>query len=296
MDASSLELRHLRYFVATSEALNFTRAARQLNISQPTLSHSISQLEERLGNKLFERSARGIRLTPAGKVFEKTAYRVLREISAASQLISESAGLVAGEIRLGFVNSVNVSWLPGMIGRFLKKYPKVKFTVESIDIAELESRLLGEKLDAGIGFVEGNPQSLRMVELFVEDLVVVANAKCGIKSLAAVTLNEVARYPLVLLRRGFCTRELIDEALERSNIRPNIMAEFDTIDAIVSCVQEVAAVSFLPEHSCHWRAYPGVKVIPLSGDRWKRSVGLITPGVTAPLPAVAAFVDFLRVN
>ena len=126
MDASDLELRHLRYFVATSEALSFTRAARKLNVSQPALSHSISQLEERLGNKLFERSMKGIRLTPAGKVFENTAYRVLREINAAAQRVAESTGLIAGEIRLGFVNSVNVCWLPKMIGRFLREYPQVK--------------------------------------------------------------------------------------------------------------------------------------------------------------------------
>jgi LysR family transcriptional regulator, benzoate and cis,cis-muconate-responsive activator of ben and cat genes len=95
MEANDLELRHIRYFVATSEALSFTRAARQLNVSQPALSYSIFQLEERLGNKLFERSAKGIRLTPAGKVFEKTAQRVLREISAGAQLIAESSGRIA---------------------------------------------------------------------------------------------------------------------------------------------------------------------------------------------------------
>ena len=153
MDASDLELRHLRYFVATSEALSFTRAARQLNVSQPALSHSISQLEERLGNKLFQRSMKGIRLTPAGKVFENTAYRVLREINTAAQRIAESSGRIAGEIRLGFVTSVNVYWLPKMIGRFLRGYPQVKFSVEGIDISELESRLLDEKLDLGLGFL-----------------------------------------------------------------------------------------------------------------------------------------------
>src|ERR1700740_1858291 len=110
MDASDLELRHIRYFVATSEALSFTRAARQLNVSQPALSHSIFQLEERLGNKLFERSVKGIRLTPAGKVFEKTAQRVLREISAGAQLIAESSGLIAGETPLGLVNWVTIFW------------------------------------------------------------------------------------------------------------------------------------------------------------------------------------------
>lgn len=296
MDARDLELRHIRYFVATSEALSFTRAARQLNVSQPALSHSISQLEERLGNKLFERSVRGIRLTPAGKVFEKTAQRVLREISTGAQLVAESTGRIAGEIRLGFVNSVNISWLPMMIGRFLRKYPQVKFSVESIDISELERRLLDERLDIGVGFLEGNRQSLKTLELFVENLVVIANRKLAIKNFQSINLEDVARFPLVLLRTGFCTRELIEKGLGRNEIQPDILAEFDSIDAIVSCVQEVAAISVLPEHACHWRAYPGVKVIPLNGDRWKRSVGLITPRVAAPLPAVSCFVDFLRKN
>jgi len=294
MDASDLELRHIRYFVATSEALSFTRAARQLNVSQPALSHSIFQLEERLGNKLFERSVKGIRLTPAGKLFEKTAQRVLREISAGTQLIAQSSGIIAGEIRVGFVNSVNIFWLPMMIGRFLQKYPNVKFSVESIDISELESRLLDEKLDLGIGFLERKRQSLKALELFVENLVVIANAKLPTKKIRSMSLHEVTSFPLVLLRTGFCTRELIDTGLDGSDAQPNILAEFDSIDAIVSCVQEVMAISVLPEHACRWQAYPGIKVIPLKGDCWKRSVGLITPQLAAPLPAISCFVDFLR--
>jgi DNA-binding transcriptional LysR family regulator len=102
---------------------------------------------------------------------------VLREISAGAQLIAESSGRIAGEIRVGFVNSVNIFWLPMMIGRFLQKYPEVKFSVESIDISELENRLLDEKLDLGIGFLERKRQSLKTLELFVENLVVIANAK-----------------------------------------------------------------------------------------------------------------------
>jgi DNA-binding transcriptional LysR family regulator len=89
---------------------------------------------------------------------------------------------------------------------------------------------------------------------------------------------------------------IFDEEFEQHGIQPHVLAEFDSIDAIVSCVQEVTAISVLPEHACHWRAYPGIKVIPLSGGRWKRSVGLITPRVAVPLPAVSRFVDFLRVS
>jgi DNA-binding transcriptional LysR family regulator len=294
MEASDLELRHIRYFMATSEALSFTRAARRLHVSQPALSYSIFQLEERLGSKLFERSVKGIRLTPAGKVFEKTAQRVLREISAGVQRLAESSGLIAGEIRIGFVNSVNIFWLPMMIGRFLQKYPAVKFLVESIDIGLLESRLLDEKLDLGIGFLEHKRQSLKTLELFVENIVVIANKRLPIKKSRPMNLKEITSFPLVLLRTGFCTRELIDAGLDGSDTRPKILAEFDSIDAIVSCVQEVPAISVLPEHACRWEMYPGIKAIPLKGDSWKRSVGLITPQLAAPLPAVSGFVDFLK--
>jgi LysR family cyn operon transcriptional activator len=181
-----------------------------------------------------------------------------------------------------------------MIGRFLKKYPMVRFSVESIDIGELESRLLDEKLDLGIGFLERKRQSLKTLELFVENLVVIANAKLAIKNSRSLSLEEIARFPLVLLRTGFCTRELIDTGLDGSGIQPKVVAEFDSIDAIVSCVQEVGAISVLPEHACYWQAYPGVRVIPLRGNHWKRSVGLITPQLAAPLPAVSRFADFLR--
>jgi DNA-binding transcriptional LysR family regulator len=85
----------------------------------------------------------------------------------------------------------------------------------------------------------------------VENLVLIANAKLVTKTSRALSLEELAKFPLVLLRTGFCTRELIDEGLNRIGIRPNILAEFDSIDAIVSCVQEVAAISVLPEHACH---------------------------------------------
>jgi len=93
--------------------------------------------------------------------------------------------------------------LPKMIGRFLRKYPQVKFSVETIDISELERRLLDEKLDLGVGFLENNWQTLKTRELFLENLVAVANAKCGLKSARSISLEEIAAFPLVLLRSGF---------------------------------------------------------------------------------------------
>jgi hypothetical protein len=118
---------------------------------------------------------------------------------------------IAGEIRLGFVNSVNISWLPMMIGRFLRKYPQVKFSVESIDISELARRLLDERLDIGVGFLEGNRQSLKTLELFEENLVVIANRKLAIKKFRSMNLEDVAK----VSARAFAYRFLHEGADRR---------------------------------------------------------------------------------
>jgi DNA-binding transcriptional LysR family regulator len=83
-----------------------------------------------------------------------------------------------------------------MIGRFLRKYPQVTFSVETIDISELERRLLDEKLDLGVGVLENNWQTLKTRELFLENLVAVANAKCGLKSARSMGLHKAAGVPV----------------------------------------------------------------------------------------------------
>jgi DNA-binding transcriptional LysR family regulator len=90
-----------------------------------------------------------------------------------------------------------------MIGRFLRKYPKVRFSVESIDISEFARKLLDERLDLGVGFLEGNRQSLQTLELFVENLVVIANKNLATKISGAMSLEDLARFPLVLFADWF---------------------------------------------------------------------------------------------
>src|SRR5580765_7819417 len=123
MNFASIELRHLRYFLAVAELGHFTRAAGKLNVTQPTLSHQIRQLEGQLNLALFDRFGRLVKLTAAGEVLLPHARRVLRELDAAQSALGELHGLKRGELKVGIVQTVNACVIPEIVAQFSANHP-----------------------------------------------------------------------------------------------------------------------------------------------------------------------------
>jgi len=122
-----MELRHLRYFVAVAEELNFTHAAARLRVAQPALSSQIKDLEQEIEAKLFERRRNGVELTRAGKAFYGRARNI---ISQAAQAVSEArtaAGTITGSLSLGFLSGLHLNYLAPVIELYRKAHPKVSF-------------------------------------------------------------------------------------------------------------------------------------------------------------------------
>src|SRR4029079_19733709 len=126
MVAPSMELRHLRYFVAAAEAENVSRAAARLHVSQPALSRQIRDLEEEIGFPLFERSAKSVRLTPVGKAFLIEARAVLQR---ADEAVTAARAIATGgrtELQVGYAPSPTVRIMPATLRAFQAKFPKVR--------------------------------------------------------------------------------------------------------------------------------------------------------------------------
>ena len=145
-----MELRHLRYFVAVAEEENVTRAAERLHVSQPPLSRQIQDLEEELGISLFKRTARTIRLTPAGEHFLEEARQILKQTEAAIHSVRAVAGGVQGKLSLGFAPSLTVELLPDILRRFQADFPKIKVTLHDLSSEEMMSGLQKETLDLAL--------------------------------------------------------------------------------------------------------------------------------------------------
>ena len=167
-----MELRHLRYFVAVAEELNFRRAAERLRLAQPALSAQTKALEEELNVRLLERTTRSVTLTQAGRVFLKEARGVLGAASQAEQLARKAEHGAVGTLRVGVIAPAASPWLANVLRLYHQRFPGVQLSLSEITTAEQLLRLRAGELDAGLlrppvhfpelewRFVEQSPQVL----------------------------------------------------------------------------------------------------------------------------------------
>ncbi|RYD36689.1 MAG: LysR family transcriptional regulator [Verrucomicrobiaceae bacterium] len=145
-----MELRHLRYFTAVAGKLSFRGAAEALHIAQPALSAQIRTLEDELGEKLFVRTTRSVRLTHAGRILLNEARNVLAAAEQARQRVQEAGHGLEGTLRLGFIAPSANTWLAGVLKVFRKRYPGVMLSLSDLTSTEQVRQLHDGKLDVAL--------------------------------------------------------------------------------------------------------------------------------------------------
>jgi Transcriptional regulator len=168
-----MELRHLAYFRAVAEELNFSRAAERLHISQPPLSRQIGELEDELGVALFRRGPHGVTLTHEGAYLLDESRRLLGRVDSLKERIGNVEISAARLIRIGFVASAMYSFLPDLVGRFHKEFPGLSFEFLELATGEQGKALLSGKID--LGFVRSwiVEDGVRFVSLAEEALSII---------------------------------------------------------------------------------------------------------------------------
>lgn len=274
MDLEQIELRHLRYFLAAAESSHFTRAAAQVHVTQPTLSHQIRQLEGQLNLRLFDRIGRRIKLTAAGELLLPHARRVFRELEEAQSALGELHGLKRGQLKVGIMQTVNACVIPEIVSRFSAAHPGVRITCDEMAVEDVEAGLESGKLDLGISFLPAALATLEGERLFTEDLVLVVRPDHPLARQRTVKVKALARVPLVLLSRKYCTRQLIDHTFAEAKTRPEVRVEMSSIESILSTIRESGLPSILPMLALCQRDKRLVAV-PLTEPKPYRHVGLL---------------------
>jgi len=172
-----MELRHLRYFVAVAEELNFRRAAERLRVAQPALSAQIKNLEGELGVRLFERTTRSVLLTQTGQVFLTEARGVLGAATHAEQLVRKAEHGLVGTLRVGVITPATGPLLARVLRHYHQKYPGVTLSLSALTSAEQLRRLRAGELDAGLLRPPATSPELEM--RFVEQAPMVLAAPAG---------------------------------------------------------------------------------------------------------------------
>jgi LysR family transcriptional regulator, benzoate and cis,cis-muconate-responsive activator of ben and cat genes len=199
--ACSMELRHLRYFVAVAEEENVSRAALKLHVSQPGVSNQIHDLEDEIGFPLFERTGKSVRLSAAGKIFLIEARDLLQRVADAVE--KARAGLASqAEINVGYAPSGTVEILPRALRAFRGSFPGVRVIIHDLSAKEMLPLLLQKKLDIALTLPPRKlPRELDMKELERYDPCVAVGVTHPLAKLKFVSLDQMAHEPVAALTR-----------------------------------------------------------------------------------------------
>jgi LysR family transcriptional regulator, hca operon transcriptional activator len=262
-----LELRHLRYFVAVAEEGSMTVAAeRRLHTAQPSLSRQIRDLEYEGVAQLMVRSAQGIELTAAGRVFLDHAWLTLAQVDAAREAARRAAQPAKSSFTLGFLTGKEIDWLPEAIQLLRDELPNIEITVSSQYSPDLADALVRGKLDVAFLRRESRATDLMFKVVATEPFVVVLASDHRLASHEVINPQDIVGETFIAVSNTApVTRAVIDDYLRRSgvDIRPD--HEADHMAMAMSFVASTRGVALLPAYARHLLP-SSLTSRPLQGD------------------------------
>lgn len=267
-----MDFNQLKYFQVLANIKHFTKAAKQISISQSALSRSISKLEDELGITLFNRQNGNIHLTQQGQKFLIHTERILREMDTALNEINLAEQPGHGVVNLSFTHSIGGYFLPIILREFNKAYPDIKVKLNQHNTAYLIHQLSEGKNDLCLCPAILNSENLAWEYLWSEELFAVVPDVHPLADRESVTLQELESYPFITLKPSYSLRILVDQFLEVANSHPNIVFEGDDISTVANLVAANLGVSLIP--CIPTNEYAGIKYLSVSFPICQRAIGI----------------------
>jgi DNA-binding transcriptional LysR family regulator len=287
-----MDVRQLEYVVAVADHGGFTRAARAVHVSQPSLSQGVRTLETQLGVELFARLGRAVAPTPAGELVIDAARQVLRDLAEVRTVAAAVAGLQTGRLEMVSLPTLAVDPLAPLIGRFRLAHPGVTLRVRAPEEGSaIDRQVASGRAELGLTDITTVGTGLTRVELFRQHVVAVGPPGTVVDG-DVLSAAARAAMPLVATPPGTSTRRLLDRAVARAGSEPTIAVETSTREAMLPLVLAGAGTALLPAGLAADAAARGAVVRPLRPALTRRIGILHRPGRLSP-PA-AAMVSLAR--
>jgi DNA-binding transcriptional LysR family regulator len=287
-----MDIRQIQYLAALAREKHFTRAAQACNVTQPTLSGRIRQLEQELGVPIVERGQRYIGLTPEGERVLKWAHLILDNWQSLNQELAQikgKKGELVGRLVLGVVPSA----LP-MVSQLTKAmqgaHPSVDFSILSHSSEDIIRSLHDFSIEAGITYLDNEPvEGMLSTVLYRERYCLFVGAGHELARAKTVTWFEAAQIPLCLLTPNMQNRRIIDRAFLAANAHPSPRLETNSIMNLFSSVRSMGLASIMPEYFQNALGpMEGVKAVPLVEPTVEHAVGLVAVAREPLSPLVGA--------
>jgi DNA-binding transcriptional LysR family regulator len=297
-----VETRHLRYFLAVAEELHFGRAAAKLHMTQPPLSQAIFALEALLGAPLFERSRRGVALTPAGAALLPEARKLLAQAAELPELVRRAQAGASGSLSLAFVSSADYSVLPPLLTAFRASHPQVAIALrEATSDTQLDDLLAG-RIDCGM-LIPPLPDKARAAldyRAILREPLVLAAPEGLLRGRRRIALADLPRLlpdaPLIIFPRRIAPAfyDAILAALRDAGVVANLGQEAIQMQTIVSLVSAGMGIALVPQSVSNLKR-TGVHYLPVAGPTPTFETGVAWRRDNAS-PVLRAFLDLTEMS
>lgn len=268
-----MELRQLKYFIKAAELQNFTEASNSLFITQSTLSQQIKQLEEELGIPLFDRIAKRVRLTEAGKAFLPFAKKTVKDADDGKSMLKDLMNLNTGTLIIGVTYGLS-NLLSQAVLDFSAQYPNIQLQIGFGTTQELLVKLEQGHLDLMLSFSQEEKNgSYHTLPLFSSSLALVVHQSHPMANRKQINLKNLAHLPLLLPSGGYSIRNYLDSILQKHDLLLDIKMEVNDINMLLQLVNSGKWATILMGSSIF--NHPDLKAIKITGEGMTR-LGTIT--------------------
>ena len=243
-----LNIQFLETFIRIAEFGSFSKTASKLNVSQSAVSQQVEVLEKYFGVQLFERSIRGVELTPEGNILLKYSKSIIDNLELAKKEIADSLGKIKGVLKISSSTIPGEHILPRFFINFRREFPEMSYQIEVND-SEISLNKLREGLIdlAAVGSLE-NEREFDFIVLAEEELVLAVPANHELTTKETLDLQEIVKYPYLIREKTSGTRReseriLLKAGIEIKNLQ--IIAELNTTESILTAISEGLGISLI---------------------------------------------------
>jgi LysR family hydrogen peroxide-inducible transcriptional activator len=284
-----MEIHQLRYFVAVAEEGSFSHAAAREHVSQPSLSQQIQKLEGELNQQLFDRLPRSVVLTEAGRCLLEHARKILTGIADARRCVDALEDDVAGRLSVGVIPSIALYVLPGLIGRFQQRYPKVTFEMFEDTTDKLGQRLEDGTLDVALASTCDETPSLTRHSLGKEALLLLVPKNHRLAHRKSIKWSDLASEKFLLLHEVHCLSVQVRELLAANHLEPELVLRGAQLATIARMVAAGLGVTVVPQMMVDTEFVKGCAAVPFARPVPTRELTLLRNPLRFESKAAAAF-------
>lgn len=270
-----MNLHHLRYFLAVSRTGGFTPAAREMNVTQPTVSSGISELERSLGVQLFNRDSRHVELTMEGRLLMNYALQVEDLLDEVGEKLARRELLPGEGFRFGAIDAAVIYLLPEILKRYMRENPGVELSAQVAPSRYLIEDLLMNRSEFAIVSLPYNHPKIDTVILYRDRMPLVVGSDHPFAKRTGIILAEVVKEPLLLFHADSVSRKIVDEKLSEAGLAPGAVMEMRSPEAMRKLVEAGVGISFLPEVVVSESVACGdLCIVEVEGVSFEREIGV----------------------